>query len=86
MALAAKRVDPPHAAELAALQKRWWEEKHGDEDVPPPDGLALMDALGGGGNGFSQLLRALQHNGGELDDSQVRDALRQLQQLLGTGE
>lgn len=78
---AARRVDPQHAAELTALQKRWWDEKHGDEDVPPPDGLALMDALGGGGNGFSQLMRALQGSG-SADDAQVREALKQLERLM----
>jgi len=78
---AAKKADPAHAAELAALQKRWWEEKHGDEDVGQPDGLALMNALGGGGSGFSQLLRALQQNGG-ADPAQMREALKQLERLM----
>ena len=79
---AARRAAPDHAAELAALQKRWWEEKHGDEDIGPPDGLALMEALGSsGGDNFAQLLRALQDNGA-ADDAQVRDALKQLQRLM----
>jgi hypothetical protein len=78
---AAQRADPEHARELSALQRRWWEEKHGDEDVPPPDALALMDALGGGGTGFSQLLRMLQKNGG-TDDADLREALKQLQRLM----
>jgi hypothetical protein len=78
---AARRADPAHAAELTALQKRWWEEKHGDEDVPPLDGLALMDALGGGGTGMTQLLRALQQNGSP-DDAQMRQALKQLERLM----
>ncbi len=78
---AARRVDPGHAAQLSALEKRWWEENHGDEDVPAPDGLALMDALGGGGNGFSQLMRVLQE-GGQADEAQVREALKQLERLM----
>ena len=78
---AAARSDPAHAAELAALQKRWWEEKHGDEDIPPPDGLGLMQALGGGGPGFAQLFRALQ-SAGNADDEDVRQALKQLERLL----
>ena len=41
-----------------------------------------MDALGGGGNGFAQLLRGLQQNGGPMDDAQMREALRQLQRLM----
>jgi len=80
--LAAQRVDAGDAAELAALQRRWWEERHGDEDIPPPDGLALMEALGGGGNGFAQLLRGLQQNGAPMDDAQLREALKQLQRLM----
>ena len=78
---AAQRVDPAHATELSSLQRRWWEEKHGDEDIPPPDTLALMDALGGGGTGFSQLLRLLQKNGG-ADDADLREAIKQLQRLM----
>ena len=78
---AAQRVDPGHSRELAALERRWWEEKHGDEDIPPPDALALMDALGGGGTGFTQLLRMLQKNGGE-DDADLREAIKQLQRLM----
>jgi hypothetical protein len=78
---AAQRVDPEHARELAALERRWWEEKHGDQDIPPPDALALMDALGGGGTGFSQLLRMLQKNGG-ADEADMREALKQLQRLM----
>jgi hypothetical protein len=81
--LAARRADPPRADELSSLQKRWWTERHGDEDMGPLDGLALMDALGGGGNGFAQLLRALQpQGGGAPDDAQVREALRELQRLM----
>ncbi|MCA1826346.1 MAG: hypothetical protein LC689_05340 [Myxococcales bacterium] len=79
---AARRVAPDRFSELSALQKRWWEEKHGDEDIAPPDGLALMEALGGtGGDNFAQLLRALQDNGAG-DDAQVREALKQLQKLI----
>lgn len=78
---AARRVDPAHAQELSALQKRWWDEKHGDEDVAQPDGLALMDALGGGGNGFASLLRALQQ-GDSADDAQMKEALKQLEKLM----
>ena len=80
--LAARRADPEHAEELSELQKRWWQEKHGDEDVGQLDGLALMDALGGGGgNGFAQLLRGLQ-GAGNADGAEVREALKQLEKLM----
>jgi len=38
----AGRKNPGHAADLAALQRRWWEERHGDEDV----GGGLGEQLG----------------------------------------
>ena len=78
---AARRSDPRHAEELSALQRRWWQEKHGDEDVGQLDGLALMDALGGGGNGFAQLLRGLQRSG-TGGEAEVREALKQLEKLM----
>ncbi len=79
--LAARRTDPEHADALSGLQKRWWQEKHGDEDVGQLDGLALMDALGGGGNGFAQLLRGLQGSGSG-GEAEVREALKQLEKLM----
>ena len=79
--LAARRVDPEQADALSALQQRWWQEKHGDEDVGQLDGLALMDALGGGGNGFAQILRGLQ-GAGTADGAEVREALKQLEKLM----
>ena len=78
---AARQADPTHAAELAALERRWFHEKHGDEDIAPPDALALMDALGRGGNGLTQLLRAAQQDGGPYD-AQTREALKQLERVL----
>ncbi|HUJ27020.1 MAG TPA: hypothetical protein VLW85_13430, partial [Myxococcales bacterium] len=79
---AAQRTDPAHGAEIAALQKRWWEERHGDEDIPQPDAVGLMGALGGGaGASLSQLLRAMQGDA-SMDDPQVRDALKQLERLM----
>jgi hypothetical protein len=77
---AARRADPEHALELSALQKRWWEEKHGDEDIGPLDGLALMEGLGGGG-ALSQLVRALQQEG-SAGDPQMKDAIKQLERLM----
>ena len=40
-----------------------------------------MDALGGGGSGFTQLLRLLQKNGG-ADDADLHEAIQQLQRLM----
>lgn len=80
--LAAQRADPAHAGDLAALHKRWLEEKHGDEDVPQPDAVGLMGALGGGaGASLAQLMRAMQSDA-SMDDPEVRDALRQLERLM----
>ena len=79
--VAAQRADPQHAAELAALERRWWEEKHGDQDIGQPDALALMDALGGGGNGFSQLMHMLQKPGGGSPQD-LQQALKELERLM----
>jgi hypothetical protein len=41
------RQQPARKAQLAALGKRWLQEAHGDEDLPPLDTGALLGMLGG---------------------------------------
>lgn len=84
---AAQWADPAHARELADLEKRWWHERHGDEDLGQPDALALLQSLGGAGSagagipGLSQLMRMLQQ-GGAPSDAQLRDAFRAIEKLM----
>ena len=77
---AAQWADPQHRQELAALERRWLRERHGDEDIPQSDAVALMESLGGGA-GFSQLLRLMQP-GGAPTDAQMKNALRALERLM----
>lgn len=68
------------ARDLAALERHWWEEPHGDDDIRPPDALSVMEGLGGGGpDGFAQFMRSLHDQGG---DAQVAAAVKQMEKLL----
>jgi hypothetical protein len=76
----AQRFDSTH--DLAALERHWWEEPHGDDDIRPPDALTLMEGLGGGGpDGFAQFMRSL-HEQGSSSDAQVAQTLKQMEKLL----
>jgi hypothetical protein len=80
---AAQWADPAHRAELAALERRWLRERHGDEDIGQPDAASLMEALGGGGTGVSQLLRLFQQGGGAgPGDRELREAMKALERLM----
>ena len=79
---AAQAADPGNAAELARLERHWLHECHGDDDIPAPDALSLLQSLGGSAvPGFGQLLQLLQRTGGAPSEAALRDALRALQQL-----
>lgn len=56
---AAQWADPEQRQELIALDRRWLRERHGDEDIPLPDALALVESLGGGAASATQLRNAL---------------------------
>jgi hypothetical protein len=73
----AKRVDSAH--DFAALERHWWEEQHGDEDIRAPDALSLMEALGGGPD-FGQFLRSV--NRQTTNDAHLREAVKQMEKLL----
>jgi hypothetical protein len=74
---------PAHRAELAALERRWLRERHGDEDIGQPDAASLMEALGGGGTGMSQLLRLFQKGGSAgPGDRELREAMKALERLM----
>jgi len=75
---AAQRFDLTH--DLAQLERHWWEEPHGDDDIRPPDALSLMECLGGGGpDGYAQFMRSLHEQG---SDAHVRATVRQMEKLL----
>jgi hypothetical protein len=83
---AARQSDPEHGAELSALDRRWLHERHGDEDLPQPDALALVESLSGGGGaagvpGLSQMMKLMQ-GGGAPSDAQLRDALKMIEKLM----
>jgi hypothetical protein len=71
--------------DLRELQRHWFYELHGDEDIPPPDSISLLQALGGGAGGagaFASMLRTLQQQPGSPDQAQLREALKQLEKLM----
>jgi hypothetical protein len=75
----ARRVDAVH--DLSALERHWWEEEHGDEDIRAPDTLSLMIGLGGGGpDGFARFMRDIREE--SFGDAHVREAVKQMEKLL----
>ncbi len=70
-----------HAAAVRAIEHRWLEETHGDDDLGQPD-LAQMTGGAGGGAGNADAMRQLQGMlGGQGGDNEA--AMRMLQGLLG---
>ncbi|MBI3180915.1 MAG: aminopeptidase [Myxococcales bacterium] len=41
------RQSPAHSKALASLQRRWWEEAHGDEDLGKPDLAKMVESATG---------------------------------------
>ena len=77
--------DPPHQPQLAALEKRWLREAHGDQDLPQLDALSLLGALGGGPSQGALGGAALEQMMRELDKAApgLRKALEELLRSSG---
>jgi len=78
---AAGQTSPEHAQKLAALERRWLYESHGDEDIGPLDPSAIL-----GGSGLAAMprlmtiLRGLGRQPGTQPDGQ------DMQELIGNTE
>ncbi len=73
-----------HADAVRALERRWLEETHGDDDLGPPDLGRMLGQSGGDGDAMNQMLRQLMGgreggDGGEL----MRGLMQMLQESGG---
>lgn len=71
-----------HADAVRAIERRWLDEAHGDEDLGQPDLGRMLGASGGGGNdAATQMLQQLLGQGAQGGDS--GELMRGLMQMLG---
>jgi hypothetical protein len=69
--------------DLGALERHWFHELHGDSDIPPPDPMALLQALGNGtASGLAAMIKALDAQLGATDPQQLREQMKQLEKLM----